>query len=78
MEILVLLLLILLIMLACMCRIKSQNTIFRKIRMVLAILAVMVSMLGIITPFNFVYFFLCSYILLFLILGIHLICKKMN
>lgn len=67
MELLILLVVLLLILLVSVNRIKNKNTLFKKARRILGMLAIFVSVAGVITTFNMVYCFLCAYILLLMV-----------
>lgn len=64
MELLGFMLLLLLIMLGSVYHIKNENEVFKKARRILVALSILIGLVGVFTPFHFVYGFLISYILL--------------
>lgn len=76
MELLGLMLLLLLIILGSVYHIKNENEVFKKVRRVLVAVAILISFVGVITPFHFVYGFLISYILLLTVWLLNVRYKK--
>ncbi len=67
MELLILLVVFLVLLLVGANRIKNENNIFKKVRRILGSVAILISVVGVVTPFNFVYGFIIAYILVFAI-----------
>lgn len=75
-ELLIIFGVILLIILGLVCNIKNGHKTFRKARNILVVLAASVSVIGVITPLNWIYSFLISYFLLFVVCLLHIKYKN--
>lgn len=67
MEILILLIVLLVILLVIINRIQNKNDLFKKARRILGSMAILISVVGVVTPVNFVCGFVIAYILVFVV-----------